>query len=120
MPKTITIERPKFRFTIPEKARQFPTDPAGITMRPITAAEERKANEVADGTGSPLAYELVRASVCEVDGKPIDWNTTDPEWLERASPKVRQLVFEAFAKVNRPAEEDTKAFLESQEIAVEG
>lgn len=120
MPKTVTLERPSYKFTIPDKVRQFPSDPQSFSMRPITAGEERKANEIADGTKSPLAYELVRVSVDAVDGKPIDWGTSEPEWLERCSPKVRQLVFEAFARVNRPSDEDTKTFLDSQEIVAAG
>ena len=118
MPQTITLSRPQFKFKLPDKVRQFQSDPHSFTMRPITAAEERKANEISDGTKSPLVYELVRVAVCEVDEKPIDWNTTDPEWLERCSPKVRQLVFEAFGRINRPDEEDTKDFLDSQQMVV--
>lgn len=120
MPKTVKLERPSYKFTVPDTARQFETDPASITMVPITADEERRANEVADGTKSPLAYELVRQAVKAINGKDVDWNTNEPEWLERCSPKVRQLVFEAFSRVNRPADEDAAAFLASQQIETSG
>lgn len=116
MPQTNKLERPTFRFKLPDAARQFPSDPQTFAMRPITAAEERRANEIAEGTKVPLAYELVRVAVCEVDGKPVDWGKDDPEWLDRCSPKVRQLVFEAFSRVNRPTDADTQAFLDSQQI----
>jgi hypothetical protein len=124
MPQTITLERPTYRFTIPEKARTFKTDPATFAMRPITAGEERRANEVAEGAKVPLAYELVRVAVCEVDGRPVSWDgregSVSPEWFDACSPKVRQLVMEAFASLNRPSEEDTAAFLASQTIEVAG
>jgi hypothetical protein len=117
MPQTITIERPTYRYTIPETARGFESDPKTFGMKPITAAEERRANEIAEGAKTPLAPELVRLSVCELDGKPVDWNTDQTEWFERCSPKVRQLVYAAFAKVNRPSDDEESAFLGSQVIA---
>jgi len=112
MPQNVTIERPSYRFTVPEQARQFPTDPKSFSMRPITANEERRANEVAEGAKTPLAYELLRQAVHEIDGQ--------AEWVERCGPKVRQLAFEAFARVNRPDESDTNAFLASMTMSVSG
>jgi hypothetical protein len=120
MPQNVTIERPSYRFTVPEQARQFPTDPKSFSMRPITANEERRANEVAEGAKTPLAYELLRQAVHEIDGQAVDWNTSGPEWVERCGPKVRQLAFEAFARVNRPDESDTNAFLASMTMSVSG
>lgn len=116
MPQTKHIERPKFVFTVPEKVRQYPSDPKSITLSPITAGEEKDANDVADGAKTPLAYELVKRSTVEIDGKPIDWGKGDGDWLERCSPKVRQLVFAAFARVNQPGEDDTAAFLASEKV----
>ena len=118
MPGTIKIERPTYKFTIPEKARQFETDPHSLTFRPCTADEERQANEVAQATRAPLPFEMLRRSVCEIDGKPVDWSTPDPEWVERASPKVRDLAFQAFAKVNVPTKDEVDSFLASQEVGV--
>jgi hypothetical protein len=115
MPQTITIERPTYRYTIPETARGFETDPRTFGLRPITASEERRANEIAEGTKAPLAPELVRLAVCEIDGKPVDANSA--EWFDLCSPKVRQLVFQAFSKVNRPTDDEEAAFLGSQVLA---
>ncbi len=116
MPTTVKLARPTYRFAIPEAARQFETDPKAIAMRPITADEERRANEVAEGAKTPLANELVRMATCEINGSPIDWNTDQPEWFERCSPKVRQLVFEAFARINRPTQEESAGFFGSMQI----
>lgn len=116
MPQTKHIERPRFTYTIPEKARQFPSDPKSITLSPITAGEEKDANDASDGAKTPLAYELVKRSAVAIDGKAIDWSKGDGDWLERCSPKVRQLVFEAFSRVNRPDEDATKDFLASEKV----
>lgn len=114
----LKISRPQYKFKIPDTARQFETDPHSLTLRPCTADEERQASEVAMGSKAPLPFELLRRSVCEVDDKPVDWGTADPEWLERASPKVRELAYRAFVRVNQPTQEEADGFFAGMETVV--
>lgn len=108
-----TLPRPRYSFTIPESARAFPSDPHQFIIVPITVSEEKQANEVAEGTKSPLIFELIKHAVVELDGRPLSWNGTERDWIDRASPKVRELVFAAFAKVNKPDADEMKSFLDS-------
>lgn len=110
--------RPRHKFTIPEKSRQFPTDPKSITFVPIRVEDEQDALKVAEAKGSPRSFqtELVRRSVVAVDGKPIDWSKGDDSWLEKASPKVREFVYLGYRKVNENEAEEKDAFLGSLEI----
>lgn len=106
-----SLPRPRYTFTIPEAARAFPEDPHQFVMVPITVQEERDANLVADAAKTMVSYEYIKHAVIEVDGKALSWNGTGRDWIERASPKVRELAVAAFARVNRSNEEEVKAFL---------
>jgi hypothetical protein len=111
-----TLPRPRYTFTVPEQVRSFPDDPHRFVMVPITVAEERKANDASEGMKTPLILELVKHSVVEVDGKPLSWNGTERDWIERASPKVRDLVFAAFSKVNKPEQQEVDSFLATMQV----
>jgi len=107
--------RPRHTFKVPEKSRQFPTDPKSITFVPIRVQDEQDAMKVAEAKGSPAAFqpELVRRSVVAVDGRAIDWGAGDDAWFDNCSAKVRELVYKAYRKVNENEAEETAAFLAS-------
>lgn len=110
------LARPEVTYTIPEDIRAFETDPKAVTMRPITVREELDANAIVSGAKNAqekLVLEIVRKSVFKVDGKEIDYSTDAPEWIERASPKVVNLVTEAVLRLNRPSKEETDLFFKS-------
>lgn len=110
------LQRPETTFKVPAGCRVFPDDPKTITMVPISLQEELEAHAIIASQGKGVAalnYEQAKRSVCKLDGKPIDWGTTAPEWLERASPQVRDLVVEGFAVVSRAKPKDVSDFLAS-------
>jgi hypothetical protein len=106
--------------TIPDSARQLPTDPKTLTFSILSLDQEMDATKVAEAAGggnARLTVELTKRSVIMVDGKAIDWAGTDPEWLDRASPKVRQLAFKGFILLNRPTDDEDLSFLESEVVS---
>lgn len=125
MPENQTVlARPETRFEIPESSRTYPTDPKSVTMRPLTLREEMEAEKAAaamGGTRRAEAAELVRRMVVAVDDKPVDWGSTGPngpEWYERCSPKVRDIIAGAYLPLNVPSEEERQAFLASRRVSV--
>lgn len=109
-----TLSRPYVTFTVPEGARQFETDPKEVVFRPLTVRNEIEANKAARLTDAPdaaLPYELMRQGADAVDGKKVDWSTDDPQWVERTSPKCRELLLRGWLQVNRLGEskEDKQA-----------
>lgn len=111
---------PRVTRTIPESARALPGDPQKLTFALLTLDQEIDAGKVAEAAGggnARLTSELTRRSVVAVDGKPIDWSGTDPEWLDRASPKVRQLAFKGFIATNRTTDDEDAAFLASETVS---
>lgn len=120
-----TLSRPYVKFTVPEAARQFETDPKEVVFRPLTVRQEIEANKIARITDAPdaaLPFELMRQGTDSVDGKKIDWGTTDPQWIEGTSPKCRELLLRGWLRVNRLGEsqEDKQAqadFFESMKVS---
>lgn len=115
-------DRPLFDFTIPEQDRVYPTDPKMVTLVHVRIRDELDAAKIsgAQGTGvSGTLVELVRRSVVEIDGKPVDWGAPGgAEWLERASPPARARIMDAYHEVHAPpsGEEGKKAFLASKKV----
>jgi hypothetical protein len=112
--------RPRYKYSIPEKSRQFPTDPKSVTFVPLRVEDEQDALKVAEAKGSTRSFqaELVRRSVVALDGKTINWEKGDDAWLERVSPKVRELIYIGYRKANENADEEKAAFLAGEEIEV--
>jgi hypothetical protein len=114
------LSRPRTTYTIPEASRVFPTDPHRVTLVSLTLREEKLAQRRADVDGSitTLTYELVRQSVVAVDDQEVDWSNASTHWLDQTSRPVRELLLEAYSAVNRPRDEDAKAFLASASTVV--
>ena len=109
---------PRFTFTVPESARLLPTDPATITLKSITVAEEMRALKSAEVAGNIAAYELIKASIIEVDGKPLTWDGGAKDiFVEGLSPKVRQLIIKGHTKLHGTSDKEDDDFLGSM-IAV--
>lgn len=118
-----SLKRPEIDYQIPDRIRAFPEDPKSVTVRPITIKEEIDANNVATTNGSGaagLVIEIVRRAVCRINGKAIDWSTPDPQWIEAASPKVRDLITEAVLKWNRVSKSESDDFFASEKMGAGG
>ena len=106
-------------YTVPESARALAGDPRTLTYAMISLDMELDAGKVADSMGggtNRLAIELTKRSVVAVDGKPVSWEGTDPDWFDRASPKVRELALRGFARVNRSSLKEDSDFLASEVV----
>ncbi len=111
------LARPEVTYKIDDSIRLFETDPKAVSLRPISVREELDANAIVTskkGGADQLVIEIVRKSVFKVNGKDVDWSTPDPEWVERASPKVLNLITEAVLRLNRPSKEETDLFFKSE------
>lgn len=86
-------------------------------MRPITVAEESRANKISQskgGTGE-FAYEVLKAAIIEVDGAPLTWdNGAKDIFIDSLSPRVRSLLLKAFERLHVPQESDLDDFFRSQ------
>jgi hypothetical protein len=118
-----TLKRPEIEYQIPDRIRAYPDDPKSVTVRPITLKEEIDANNVATTNGSGaagLVIEIVRRSVCRLNGKLVDWSTPDPQWIESTSPKVRDLITEAVLKWNRVSKAESDDFFATEKLGAGG
>lgn len=110
--------RPRFTFKVPETARMA-NDPHEITVRAITVGQESMANQAAEAPGVSVVYELLKHSIYAADGKPVLWDADSKDrFIESCSPKVRQLLMEAYKKVCMPSGKERDDFLSSMTVAV--
>ena len=69
------------------------------------------ASKAAEATGN-LAYECLKHSVVEADGVKIAWDAGGKDlFLDRLSPKCRDLLLRAYAAIHIPKEKETEDFL---------
>ena len=111
---------PRLTYTIPDSARALPKDPKKLTYVLLSIEMEidaDKAAAVAGGGERNVRRELVKRAVVAVDGKPVSWEGTDPEWYDGASPKVRELAWYGFVKTNRTTNAEDAAFLGSEAVS---
>jgi len=123
MPPNVALpkdDRERYTYKVPETARRRATDPRTVTMVDVRLSDEEEADKVASAAGGgdlKFTNELIRRSVVEIDGKPVDWSAPGgPEWLERTSAPVRNLIKKAFARVHRSDKGDEDAFLASESV----
>jgi hypothetical protein len=110
---------PRTTYTIPDSARARPKDPKTLTYVLLTIDMEidaDKASAAAGGGEKNVRRELIKRAVVAVDGRAVSWEGSDPEWFDDASPKVRELAWYGFVKVNRTTNDEDKAFLDSEDV----
>jgi len=102
-------------FTIPEKVRQA-NDPKTIGLHELTFEEESAVFETG-GTASSnhqTAIRLLRRSLAEVDGRPVNKSANEDEiLLARWSPKVRKLAVQGFGFLHNTTDEEDADFFGS-------
>lgn len=109
--------RARYEFTIPDKARRWPTDPKVVELREITLQEEMAAAKAAGAEGIRYVYEGLKHSVVSADGRPITWDAGGKEaFLEGCSPLVRELLTKAFGHLHQPAADSSADFLASMAL----
>jgi hypothetical protein len=108
--------RPVFVYKVPHALSEG-IKTIGISQ--LTGDDELMAAKRANSDPVQLAYEQVKQSIVEVDGKPVNLadGSIDMAW-KTMDPKVRSLLMAAYAKLHTPKESEIEDFLSSQEIRV--
>lgn len=109
-----TLALPEYTYTIPESAREWTTDPRKVTIRSFPVGTELDAMNALTNINA-MAYELLQRCTVKIDGQPNDQGLN---FIEKWSPKVRTLMTRAINKRFLPTDEETKDFLESEEVVV--
>jgi len=110
------ISRPIFDFEIPEKDRQWPSDPSRFSMMQTTTMQDLDAATEAGGDlGIRFLWARITRALIEVDGQPINpaLSPTD-NW----SPQVREYLILAFNEISGISGQGKKDFLASKKIRV--
>ncbi len=112
-----TKNRTTYCFKFPQTV---PGDMRSVVLAELTAEEELQATRRCQGDQFRLAYELIKQSLVEIDGKKVglEDGTVDVV-MERMHPKARRLLIDAYTKINTPSEEESALFLRSAETKVE-
>lgn len=106
--------RPVHIFEVPQSV---PSEIRTLGVVELTANEELQATRRVAGDQFRLAYELALASLVEVDGQAVKLSDgTADKAFNDMGPRGRQLLMQAYHKVNGVEQEQTASFLSSQKI----
>lgn len=105
------LRAPVYTFKVPEKSRQYPTDPTSIALRAWSVGQELEALKIKTGR---FEYNLLQYVLVMVNGKPVDQaDDTIGKW----SPKMRVLATDALDHVGMPDQSDRADFLASVAVS---
>ncbi len=107
-------KRPTYLYDVPEGV-----DPqiSEIGLVEVTAEEELMAAKAAGREEARIAYELVKRSLCSINGHPVSTvdGSADKAWDEMGA-KLRQLVLGAYSEIHNPQDGAAAAFLKSRRV----
>lgn len=105
-------------FTIPEKLR-YEGGPAVVSLQLLSSDQELIASRLGRFDVLKTQYEAVKLSVGALDGAKADPSTgiVDTFW-EKAGPKVRSLLLQAYDRISSPTKEDESSFFLSEKARV--
>jgi len=107
---------PRYRFVIPDGARSRDTDPQSVVLQELTVSQEQAASRLGK-EGALLGYELLKQSLVMVNDRPVTWKGGEKDRvIEGSSPRVRQLLLQAYGAVHSVADKDEKDFLASMSV----
>jgi hypothetical protein len=103
-------------FTFPAGYSEYKT----IGLVELTSSEELLCTKRAQGDPVRLAFELVKQSVVEVDGKQVSTadGSADMVW-DRLGPRARSLALSAYAKLHTADNDVAASFLETATARVD-
>ena len=85
----------------------------------LTGGEEAEATRKAEGDSIRLAFELVKQSVWEVDGKPLKrFEAEDEKVWNDMDPRLRGLLLSAYGELHTPPEKVAANFLKGMRTKV--
>ncbi len=100
-----------YQFNVPEELCSEDVAKT-IGLVKVNGREEKTASKKARGDNTMLAYELVKLSLYEVDGRRLKRAEHEAERIFNAmDPKLRNLVMAAYAKLHSPEDDETENFL---------
>lgn len=103
-----------YEFDIPEDLRCDDIQ-STIGLVKLNGREEKAATKRSKGDSSQLAYELVKMSMREVDGRLINRGQHEEEKIWNAmDPKLRNLILAAYADLHTPEEDETENFIKGR------
>lgn len=108
--------RPIFEFDLPPSlSNGYVT----IGMVQLSAREELMSAKRAQGDTHRIALELTKEAIREVDGKRVTTaDGTVDDIVEKADPRVRQLMMQAYADIHNPSDQEEAVFLKSRRVKV--
>lgn len=101
-----------YEFKIPDslKTEEFQSS---VGLVKLSGREEHAATKRAKGDQGSLAFELVKASLFEVDGKRLNRSKFEDERVWNAmDPKLRNLVMAAYAHLHSVEDEEAENFIQ--------
>lgn len=103
-----------YEFDIPESLQsEEMTETLGMVK--LNGREEKAASKRSRGDGTQLAYELVKASLYEVDGRRVKRGEHEDEKLwNNMDPILRNLMLSAYAELHTPEDDVTENFIKGR------
>jgi hypothetical protein len=108
-------------YTIPESLRSAPNgspSPTKIGMQQLNADQELMASKTGRFDYMKAQYAAAKLSIVEFDGRKVDPDGTVDIWWDKADPKLRSLVLQAYNKLSSPSTEEDESFFGSEEMKV--
>lgn len=103
-----------FEFEIPESLRcEDIAETVGLVK--LNGREEKAASKRARGDSTSLAYELVKQSLWEIDGRKLNRAQHEDEKVWNAmDPILRNLMLSAYAELHTPEDDVTESFIKGR------
>jgi len=110
--------REVYEFDVPKKyANEAASRTLGFVR--LTGDEELEATKTARGDSVRLAFELVKLSLIEVDGKRVAKHEGQDESIwNKMRPELRQLCLAAYGELHNAEDDETEVFLKGRRTKV--
>jgi len=107
-------QRVVYEFDIPER-HQSEEITGTVGLVKLNGREEKAASKRARGDSTMLAYELVKQSMYEVDGRRINRGQHEEEKLwNNMDPILRNLILAAYAELHTPEDDEAENFIKGR------
>jgi hypothetical protein len=107
-----------YEFDVPESLRNELVKES-VGMQKLRGNDEVEATKRAHGDSVRLAFELVKLSLIEVDGRRLKRGDGEDETVwNNMEPMLRQLLLAAYAELHTPDDKVTENFLKARRIKV--
>lgn len=112
----VATDRVVHRFKVP---KSIPGEVREIGMVELTADDELKVEQRCKGASDKRAAELVKTSLCEVNGKPVSLmdGSVHNVWNDMPA-KVRTLINSAWLKLHMASDEELEGFFASRTTSI--